>query len=34
MDDKDVFEENESELMQYYGLSGKSGKISFKLKML
>ncbi len=34
MDDSDVFKENELELMQYYGLSGKRGKISFKLKMI
>ena len=34
MDNKDVLEENELELMQYYGLSGGKGKICFKLKML
>ena len=34
MDENDIFEENELELMKYYGLEGKTGKISFKLKML
>ena len=34
MDENDVFEENELELMKYYGLEGRTGKINFKLKML
>jgi acetyltransferase-like isoleucine patch superfamily enzyme len=34
MDENDIFEENESELMEYYDLEGKIGKISFKFKML
>ena len=34
MDENDVFEENELELMEYYGLEGRTGKINFKLKML
>jgi len=34
MDENDIFKENESELMEYYGLEGRKGKISFKLKML
>ena len=34
MDKNDIFEVNESELMEYYGLEGRTGKISFKLKML
>jgi acetyltransferase-like isoleucine patch superfamily enzyme len=34
LDDSGVFKENELELMQYYGLSGKRGKIIFKFKML
>jgi len=34
LDDNDVFKENELELMEYYGLVGKKGKIDFKLKML
>ena len=34
MDENDIFKENESELMEYYGLEGRTGKISFKLKML
>ena len=34
MDENDIFEENELELMEYYGLEGRTGKINFKLKML
>ncbi len=34
MNDNDAFKENELELMQHYGLFGKRGRISFKLKML
>ena len=34
MDENDIFEENELELMKYYGLEGRTGKINFKLKML
>ena len=33
MDEKDIFEENESELMEYYGLEGKTGRLNFKMKM-
>ena len=33
MDKNNIFEENESEIMEYYNLRGKFGKISFKLKM-
>ena len=34
MDEKDIFKENESELMEYYGLEGKTGSLNFKMKML
>lgn len=34
MDEKDIFKENESELMKYYGLKGKTGRLKFKMKML
>ena len=33
MGKNDVFDENEAELMEYYNLKGKTGKLSFKFKM-
>lgn len=34
MNNHDIFKKNEEELLKYYGLSGNSGKLNFKLKML
>lgn len=34
LDEKDIFKENEAELMEYYHIKGKLSKILFKFKML